>query len=291
MEEIDWRELADQAESEGELLLRYLTDTIAWVREVRGPDAPLVRRVLDIGSGPGVGTCELARLFPDAHVLAIDGSPAMLDRVRNRAVAHGLEGRITTHLAELPNGLDGLEPAELIWASMSLHHVGDEVAALQALGDLLEPSGLIAIAEFSEPAAPMRILPDPLDIGRPGLADRLENAESEWFASMRQGLRDTGASADLSSMLDTAGFEVLGSRLARQTFEAPLSNAARRVALGHLQRLRNQMDGRLDEDDLDALDVLINTDDPRGVMHRPDVFVASSRQIQIAQLVHRRPRR
>ena len=80
LDEGDWEALAVDAELEGELLLGFVTDTARWIDELRGPDAPPVRRVLDIGSGPGVGTCELARRFPDAHVIAVDGSPAMLER-------------------------------------------------------------------------------------------------------------------------------------------------------------------------------------------------------------------
>ncbi|MFF3001865.1 hypothetical protein ACFVTF_03530 [Kitasatospora sp. NPDC057940] len=36
-----------------------------------GGHAP-VHRVLDVGSGPGVVTCLLARTFPDAEVVAVD---------------------------------------------------------------------------------------------------------------------------------------------------------------------------------------------------------------------------
>jgi SAM-dependent methyltransferase len=280
IDEADWRKLADQTEREGQLLLGFVTRTVEWVTELRGPDAPPVRRVLDIGSGPGVGTCELARLFPDAHVIAVDSSPAMLERATQRAAAHGLDARISTHHAELPGGLEGFEPVEMIWASMSLHHVGDEVTALRVLRDVLEPSGLIAIAERAEPT---RVLPDELDIGRPGLADRLDRAGAKWFAAMREGLAGAVPSTDFSSMLTSAGLEMVGSRLARERFDAPLSDDARRVVLGHLRRVREQSHEHLDDDDLRTLDVLIDVNDPRGVMQRPDVFVAASRQVQIAR--------
>ena len=170
------------------MFLAFVTDTAAWVTELRGSDAPPVRRVIDIGSGPGVGTCELARLFPEANVIAVDSSPAMLERTTQRAVDHGLQTRISTHIAELPGGLDGIGQADLIWASMSLHHVGDEVASLRLLCELLDPHGLIAIAELAEP---MRVLPDGLDLGRAGLVDRLDHAWATWFAGMREGLPDS----------------------------------------------------------------------------------------------------
>jgi SAM-dependent methyltransferase len=280
LDDADWDALAADTELEGELLLAFVTDSAHWIAELRGPDAPPVRRVLDIGSGPGVGTCELARLFPDAHVVAVDGSTAMLDRTTQRAAAHGLDRRITTHLAELPDGVDGLDSADVIWASMSLHHIGDETNALRVLGDLLERSGLLAVAEVAEP---MRVLPDDLDVGQPGLADRLDRAESNWFAAMRAGLSGSVPSTDLASMLSAAGFDVIGSRLTRERFDPPLSDAARQVVLGRIRRARQQLDELLDDDDLRTLDVLSDANDPRGVMHRADVFVASSRQIVVAR--------
>jgi len=280
LDEADWAELAAQAELEGELLIGFLTGTMDRVNELRGPAAPPVRRVLDIGSGPGVGTCELARQFPEAQVLAVDGSPAMLSRARERADKRGLGARVDTRLAELPGGLDGLDPVDVIWASMSLHHIGDEVAALRVLHDLLDPAGVIAVAELAEP---MRVLPDAVDVGPPGLAERLDRAGATWFAAMREGLTGAAASTDLASMLTSAGFDVVDSRIARQRFDAPVSNLARQVVVGHLRRARGQLEELLDGQDLHAIDVLTDEDDPRGVARRSDVFVAASRQIVVAR--------
>jgi SAM-dependent methyltransferase len=280
LDEADWREFAAQTELEGEVLIGFVTGTMERAKALRGPEAPPVRRVLDIGSGPGVGTCELARLFPEAQVVAVDGSPAMLSRAAQRADEHDLGARISTHLAELPGGLDGLAPADLIWASMSLHHVGDEIGLLGILHDLLEPQGVLAVAELADP---MRVLPGVLDVGRPGLAERLDHAGATWFSSMREGLTDAGPSTDLSSMLTTAGFEVLSSHIARESFEPPLSEVARAMVLGHLRRIRKQLDELLDDEDLAAIDILSDADDPRGVMRRSDVSVAASREIVIAR--------
>ena len=279
-DEADWAEFAEQTELEGELLLGFVTTTMERVNELRAPDAPPVRRVLDIGCGPGVGSCELARLFPAAQVVALDGSPAMLSRAERRADEHGLGAQISTHLAELPAGLDGLEPVDLLWASMSLHHVGDETGLLRLLHDLLAPEGVIAIAERAEP---MRVLPDVLDVGRPGLPERLARAGAEWFAALREGLTDEIPSTDLPSMLASAGFEVIDARIARQRFDPPLSDTARHTVRGHLRRTRGQLAERLDAEDLAALDVLTDDDDPRGVLRRSDVFVDATREIAIAR--------
>lgn len=280
LDDAHWEEFLDQTEREGELLVGFVTDTAQRVKELRGPDAPAVRRVLDIGSGPGVGTCELARLFPEAQVIALDGSQATLDRVRRRAEEQGLGERVTTHLAELPGGIEELAPVDVIWASMSLHHVGDEVALLRALLDLLEQAGVIAIAEIAEP---MRVLPDELDVGRPGLAERLNDAGRTWFGSMREGLEGAVPSDDVPTMLAAAGFDVVDSRTVHERFDAPLSDAARQVVLGHLRRTRMNLGELIDDEDLAALDVLTDEDDPRAVVRRSDAFVLASRQIAIGR--------
>jgi len=280
LDQADWEALVGQAEEEGELLLAFVTDTASWLAEVRGPDAPPARRVLDIGCGPGVGTCELARLFPDAQVIAVDASPAMLDRTARRAAELGLDGRITTHLAELPDGLADVEPADVIWASMSLHHIGDEIGALGVLRERLAPSGLLAVAEMAEP---MQVVPDELDVGRPGLSDRLARAGTDWFAAMRAGLPSSVPSTDLPSMLGAAGFDVVGSRRARRRFDPPLSDAARKVAARQLRHGGQRLHDLLDEDDLRTLAALADADDPRSVLRRDDAFVAASRQIVVAR--------
>jgi SAM-dependent methyltransferase len=272
IDDAHWEGLLAQTELEGELLVGFVTGTGERIREL----APAVRRVLDIGSGPGVGTCELARLFPEAQVIALDGSPATLARVRQRADERGVSERIATHHAELPDGLDGLEPVDVIWASMALHHVGDEVALLRSLHGLLEPGGVIAIAEVAEP---MRVLPDDLDVGRPGLAERIQAAGRTWFASMRQGLEGAVPSDDVPSMLAAAGFEVVDSRTVHERFDAPVSDLARQVVLGHLRRNRTHLEELLDEEDLAAIDVLVDEGDPRSVARRTDVFVHASRLI------------
>jgi SAM-dependent methyltransferase len=280
MDEREWAELADYAELEGEVMLGFVADAAQWVNEVRGADAQPVMRVIDIGSGPGVGTCELARLFPQAQVVAVDSSPAMLERVVARAEVAGLSDRVRTHRAELPNGLDGLEPADVIWASLSLHHVGDEVDALRRLGDLLADGAVLAIAEIAEPT---RFVPRDVGLGRPGLAERLEAVEAEWFASMRAGLDGSVASAELTDMIAAAGLTVIGSRLAIRRFAAPLDDAAGRLVTERVRRARRQLADRLEADDLATLDVLGDPADARSAANREDSALESSRQLVLAR--------
>jgi SAM-dependent methyltransferase len=285
--EEEWAALAAQTELQGEVFIGFLTDTVRWIDELRGSDAPPVRRILDVGSGPGVAACELALAYPQARVTAVDSSPAMLARATARAVRLGVGDRVDTRLAELPHGVDDIAGVDVIWASMSLHHIGDEVGALRVLRAVLSSTGLIAIAELAEPT---RLLPDALDIGRPGFVDRLDAAGAAWFADMRHGLAGSVESADVPSMLAAAGFEILGRRIAHDRLDPPLSDDARRAAHGELLRARAQLADRLGADDRETLDILCDPDDPRGAVHRRDLVMASSRQIVVARAVDERSR-
>jgi trans-aconitate methyltransferase len=280
LDEAESEAWADHMELEGEAFLSFVTETAAQVQSLRRSEAPPVRQILDIGSGPGVGTCELARRFPDAIVIAVDSSLAMIDRVTRRASAGGLGDRVRTQLAELPDGVRGLGPVDVIWASMSLHHIGDEVAALQALRDALDPSGLLVIAELGDPT---RVLLDDAEVGRPGFADRLDRAGTTWFAEMRAGLPGSSPSSDLRSMLGAAGFTTIEGHLATVRLDAPLSTEHRRLAIGHLRRAAHQLAAHLDDDDLEMLAALTDVDDPRSIVHRPDLSMSASRQIVIAR--------
>ena len=79
--------------------------------------APAV--ILDLGCGPGNITLPLARRFPGAQVIGVDGSPAMLAVARERADQQGLQ--IDLRCSTL-QGL-ALEPVDLIVSNSLLHHL------------------------------------------------------------------------------------------------------------------------------------------------------------------------
>jgi SAM-dependent methyltransferase len=271
-----WAASAAQTELEGEVLIDFVTRTAERVRALHpGP----VQRIADIGSGPGVAVCALAEWFPGATVVAIDGSSAMLERAGARAQRLGLKDRVETLVAVLPDGLNEVAPVDVLWASMSLHHVGDEVAALRDFRKLLAPNGVVAITEFGDP---LRSLPHDLGIGEPGLADRLQAAQSEWFALMRAGLPESVVSADLATMVGSAGLSVLSDEIVRIRIDEPLRESERKWLVGNFRRTRDHFHDRLDPADLAVLDILLDEHNPLGIMNRADVFIEASRQIVLA---------
>lgn len=278
--EIDWAAMAAHLELQGEVLLPYVTETAVSAAELCRQSGVEVRRILDVGSGPGVGACELARHFPAATVVAADGSEALLEKAAARAEGAGLSGRVTTRKVDLPDGIESLGRADLIWMAMVLHHVGDETAMLRLLRRMLNPRGVLVLVEHGEP---MRFLPDGAQPGSPGLIDRLAAADARWLADMHADLPDAVPSTGYPAMLKAAGFELVVDRVAHVRLVPPLWMEARRVLLGQLRRMREVFGEPLEERDREALDVLIDEGQPLGVMRRPDVFLDASRHIYIAR--------
>lgn len=214
--DVDWEVMAAHLEHSGELQLPVLRRTAARLRELLDPEKK-VRRILDIGSGPGVMTCVFAEAFADAEAVAVDGTPGLLDRALARAERLGLGGRVAVRHVELPEGLDGgddhgeggLGTADLVWSSKAVHHLGDQQGALTALAGVLRPGGLLAVAEGG---LPMRFLPRDIGIGRPGLQARLDVVQERWFETMRAELPgSTALVEDWPAMLSRAGLTRVGS--------------------------------------------------------------------------------
>ena len=283
LDEADWAAMAEVMEARGEVFSGFVTHAIAWVGELRNPGHGPIGRILDVGSGPGVAACAFAAAFPAAEVVAADSSPAMLERATARAQRLGVSDRFRTVIAELPDGVDGLGDVDLVWASMALHHVGDEVSALRAMGRLLRPGGMIIVAEFPENESPMTTLPPSVEAEVPGLGQRLADASSAWFASMRSGLAGSTPSRALGEMVGDAGLEVVGSRVERIRLDAPLSTAAQRVAVENLVRVGKQMVGILEPADRLVLERLCDPANERGLLGRSDLFIEAAELVVAIQ--------
>ncbi|MFF4183689.1 class I SAM-dependent methyltransferase [Streptomyces sp. NPDC001691] len=273
--DIDWEAMAAHLENGGEVQLPVLRGTAARLAELLVPEQE-VRRVLDIGSGPGVMTCVLAETFTEAEVVAVDGAPALLDHTLARAERLGVAGNVTVRHAELPGGLEGggLGAADLVWSSKAVHHLGDQQGALDALADTLSPGGMLAVAEGG---LPPRFLPRDIGAGRPGLQARLDAAQECWFEAMRADLPgSTPVVEDWPAMFRRAGLSDTGSFTLLLDLPAPLGEPARTFLHAHLTRLRETMSESLDGADLKTLDLLLDPGAPEGILRRPDAFLLSA---------------
>lgn len=279
--DVDWEAMADQLESNGDLQLPVLRRTAARLRELLGPERQ-VRRIIDLGSGPGVMTCVLAETFGEAEVVAVDGASGLLDRALARAERLGLGGRVTVRRAELPEGLaageehgeGGLGTADLIWSSKAVHHLGDQQGVLDALAAALRPGGLLAVAEGG---LPMRFMPRDIGLGRPGLQSRLDALQEHWFEVMRAELPGSvSVVEDWPAMLGRAGLSGVGSFTSLLDLPAPLGETGRAFLHGHLRRLWEMMGDSLDAEDRKTLEMLVDPEAAESVLRRPDVFLLSA---------------
>ncbi|WP_309238101.1 class I SAM-dependent methyltransferase [Streptomyces albidus (ex Kaewkla and Franco 2022)] len=272
-EDLDWDAMADHLEREAELRAPFVEEAVAWLRGLLleggiGPDT--AERLLDVGSGPGVHTAQLAHAFPQARVVAVDGASNLLERARDRAEREGLSGRMEICEAQLPEELGSLGSGDLIWTSNVVHHIGDQQAALDALAASLRPGGILAVVERGlQP----RWLPRDIGVGRPGLQARLDAANEEWFTGMREGLPGhTPTVEDWPAMLARAGLTPAGSRTFLTELPAPLERRAREHLHAQLTRSREKLGEWLDADDLLAVDTLMDEEAPTGILKRPDAF-------------------
>ncbi|MDJ0462766.1 class I SAM-dependent methyltransferase [Streptomyces sp. H27-C3] len=277
---MDWGAMGAHLEREAEVHRPVYEQAAAWIAE-RFQEPRGVRRVLDLGSGPGVITCLLAEAFPEAEIVAVDGTPALLERTRARAERAGLGDRVCTHEAELADGLGALGDADIIWAANTLHHVGDQREALTDFARLLRPGGLVALVEGG---LPPRRLPRDIGIGRPGLEARIEAVTGDWFAGMRAELPGVKQEAeDWSALLAAAGLTPAGTRSFLLDLAAPLTGEAREQVVDTFARQRDKLADRLAADDITTLDRLLDPADPAGLRQRPDVFLLTARTVHVAR--------
>ncbi|MEW2420796.1 class I SAM-dependent methyltransferase [Streptomyces nigra] len=272
--DVDWDEMGPRLEAQAELFTPLYEHALAWLAK-RQTEPGLV---VDAGSGPGVVTCLLADTFPGARIVAVDASGPLLDRARTRAERLGVADRFDTLTGELPGVLGDLDyPADLLWAGRSLHHLGDQRAALAAFAERLSFGGTLALQEGGLPS---RFLPRDIGFGRPGLQARLDVVEAEWFARMRAELPGSVAEAeDWPALLAAAGLRPSGTRTFLLDLPAPTTDRARAHAAATLARTREVLGDRLDADDRATLDRLLDPGDEASVHHRPDVFVLAAQTV------------
>ncbi|MFC3574194.1 class I SAM-dependent methyltransferase [Streptomyces yaanensis] len=276
--DLDWAVMAPQMEAQAELFAPLYGRVMAWLTK----EVPEPGLIVDIGSGPGVISCQFAETFPGARVVAVDGSEPLLERARDRAERLGIADRFGTITGELPDALAELDyPADLLWAGNSLHHLGDQRAALAAFAARLAPGGTLALLEGGLPA---RFLPRDIGIGRPGLQARLDAMQTEWFTRMRDELPGTVAETEnWPALLTAAGLKHTGTRSFLLDLPAPVTDRARAYVVGSLTWLRDALAEGLDPEDRATLDRLLDPDDEASVHRRKDVFVLKADTVYLAQ--------
>lgn len=245
------------------------------------------RVAVDVGCGAGGMTLALAAALGEAgFVLAVDGEPELLAAVRELVGGRSGLATVKTLVADLGDGAEPVRaalagPADLLWASASVHHVGDQQAAVDALASLLGPGGRLALAEGGLAA---RNLPWDLGVGEPGLELRLEAANDRWFARMRAELPGSVRMPyGWSEALRRAGLTAVTARSTLRETPTPLRDEVRAQVVERLARWvdRLRLTGLLDAADVAAWDRLLDPEDPAWLGHRDDLFRLDVRTVHL----------
>ena len=242
-------QMAAMLDTEGELSGPLIGQAIASSSRLLADRDGSVRRVLDLGCGPGVATTALAEAFPGATVVAVDGSATMLASVDKRSGRAGVGLRVETRQVDLNGDLEALGRYDLVWAAMSLHHVDDEVVTLRRVRALLQPLGVLCVLERAEPTS-VRWADD---LGRPGLGDRLDEAWRRWSETRRAHLPGALNADVYPEMLAAAGLDVVGERTMASVVRPPDNEAAGRFVTNLVERTVTELEGHADQADLTAL--------------------------------------
>lgn len=96
-------------------------------------------RVLDAGCGSGRVTELLVERVPRGSVVALDGSPAMVERARSRLAGFG--DRVEYVVADLGRQLPVVQPVDAILSTATFHWVPDHDALFRNLAAVLRPKG------------------------------------------------------------------------------------------------------------------------------------------------------
>lgn len=236
MTEIDWAAHAEH-------LRKSATDEAGWNALVAAELVrPTDRVVVDVGCGGGGMAKALALAVPEASVIALDADEEVLQQAREHT-----GGLVRCELVSMDDGPSALRaaigaPADLIWASASVHHAADQQAAVTALASLLAPGGRLALAEGG---LPTRMLPWDLGIGEPGLELRLDLTQDRWFAAMRAGIPGSVPMPyGWTEALRRAGLTAVTTHTILTEKPVPLSDADRDQVI---EQLRHRV-ARLDPD-------------------------------------------
>jgi SAM-dependent methyltransferase len=264
-------------------------DDAAWYTAQAGALVrPTDRLAVDVGSGGGGMTLALASTLAEGRVVAVDVEPQLLAAAVELVGAAHPDGRVRveTAIADLADGAGPLRaaldrPADLIWAAASVHHLGDQQAAVSLLADLLGPGGRLALAEGG---LPFRQLPWDVGLGEPGLEVRLDLAQDRWFAAMRAGLPGSVPMPyGWTEALRRAGLVEVTTRTTLFESAAPLAPDERQRAVDTLahrvDRLRPS--GLLDPADLATWDALLDPDGPAWLGRRTDLYRLSARSVHV----------
>jgi SAM-dependent methyltransferase len=131
-------------------------------------DVPAPRRALDLGTGTGVVAIALSERYPEAEVVGIDLSPAMIEEAR-RKLPSELPGRVRFEVGDA-SALDVSDGAFELVVESNMIPFFDELARIVA------PGGTLVLSFSRGSETPIYVAPQVLrrELGERGFAEFAE---------------------------------------------------------------------------------------------------------------------
>lgn len=104
------------------------------------------QRLLDVGSGPGTITAELARLVAPGETTALEINEAAAEVTRGGLAESGVSG-VEVYVGDVHSMEFANDSFDVVHAHQVLQHVADPVAALREMARVVTPGGLIAVRD------------------------------------------------------------------------------------------------------------------------------------------------
>lgn len=278
--EIDWAAAVGRLRARDELLR-------AEQRELAGRLVhPQTRVVVDVGCGAGGMGAAFAEALSatGGTVVLVDSSPELVEAAAGYTRAEAgrrVEVRAVQADADSDGLFDLVPRADLVFASLVVHHLPDQQRGLNRLAGLLNPGGWLAVVEGG---LQQRHLPWDVGVGEPGLEGRLAAAWDEWFRGMRAGIEGSvrmpvGWNVALAEagLVDLRTFSHLIDK------PAPSNDQVREAAVQRLSWLREAGETWIDAPDLRALDQLLDPDSEQYLGHRDDVFLLGADTVYLGR--------
>ncbi|WP_134732810.1 methyltransferase domain-containing protein [Amycolatopsis nivea] len=225
-------------------------------------------RVPDGGAEPSNG-----------HLAAAEDTATTVEGGASTAEGTAQAVEVRAVVADLADGAlpDLLPAADLVWASRVVHHLPDQQAAIGTLTAVARAGGVVALAEGG---LSFSCLPWDLGLGRPGLEDRLQAAQAEWFVGMREGI-DGAVPMPYGwpLALEHAGLADVSSFSALVDHPAPGPDGLADYVHHHLSRLATHGADYLSEEDRATLASLLDPDSAHYLGHRRDLYLLGARTV------------
>ena len=114
-----------------------------------------LRQIVDLGCGPADVTLRVARIAQHAHIVAVDGSAAMLEFARKAVQGAHLSSRVELHLGRLPGLSLPEQHFDAVLSKDMLHHLPDPQALWSEVRRLARPGAAVYVMDLMRPDSPL----------------------------------------------------------------------------------------------------------------------------------------